>query len=176
MTTTQRVILNHLALLQTPEDDVSSIDAVHNAQSSTPCTPQRVTGLRNTLLSSTDLRSPFVQDLPPLIESDQENGHAADNDAETMSLSSSFSHQHHRMRHRNRPGGSNVDLGDAGSDRGSAISVRSTPASVVTPQQLEFQINGSSSTPGSGRVTGNFRQRARKPGMTFKYSDKEKLN
>lgn len=62
-TPTQRAILNHLAMLQTPDEEPSD-----QPSRLINVTPQR----RLIMQSSTDLRSPFIRDLPPLIESEQE--------------------------------------------------------------------------------------------------------
>ncbi|XP_060062476.1 uncharacterized protein LOC132543037 [Ylistrum balloti] len=120
MTPTQRTIMNHLAMLHTPDEDEILGDI-------NPSTPQRVHCMRTSMLSSTDMRSPFVRDLPPLIESEQEHETPdyptiGECDQETASLNSSISLNQHRYRHTNRQ----PEM-EAQTDTVVTTSVRSTP-------------------------------------------------
>ncbi|XP_033762710.1 uncharacterized protein LOC117344164 isoform X2 [Pecten maximus] len=153
MTPTQRTIMNHLAMLNTPDED----EIMGDLNRSLPSTPQRVHSIRNCMLSSTDLRSPFVRDLPPLIESDQEHElpdypTIGESDQETVSLNSSISLNHHRpfQRHRHQEA-------EAQADSGSIVmtSVRSTPdVRSVSGSQRSF-INGTSSPNGESSAGGS---------------------
>lgn len=129
MTPTQRLILNHLGMLQNPDEDAILGDLNHNL----PSAPQRVHSHRNHMMGSAEVRSPFIQDLPPLIESDQEQETPSEQengeiDYDSSSLNSSASLNHHRLFQRQSLRSTQVE-DDAQTDTGSVVvtSIRSSP-------------------------------------------------
>ncbi|XP_069110456.1 uncharacterized protein [Argopecten irradians] len=145
MTPTQRTIMNHLAMLHTPDED----EIMADLNRSLPSTPQRVHSIRNSMLSSTDMRSPFVRDLPPLIESEQEHETPdyptiGESDQETASLNSSIS-----LKHRPFPRHRTFDT-DVQTDSGSVVmtSVRSTPEVKSASESHRSCTNGTASPNG----------------------------